>query len=101
LGEVWSLDTSGLHAAVNDGSEDRVHLVVDVRRGPDTEQYFPATTNAVRFHLVKFVVIMAGLLVRDVVTKPRSILARIPRVMRLVLPKRPRRSQVVETAAWG
>lgn len=76
--ELWALDTSGLHSAQNGGDEGRVHLVIDVKRAPDTEKYFPKTTMAVRFHLVKFVAIMGAMVARDVVTKPRTVLGRVP-----------------------
>ena len=36
LNEVWCLDTSGLHAAYNDGTTDRIHLVIDVKKHADT-----------------------------------------------------------------
>ena len=78
LDEIWALDTSGLHSAQNGGDEGRVHLVIDVRRVPETERYFPTTTMAVRFHLVKFVAIMGAMVTRDLVTKPRTVLGRVP-----------------------
>lgn len=84
LNELWSLDTSGIHAARNGGSEDRVHLVIDVKRAPVTEKYFPAMTAAVRLHLVKFVVIMAWKLIRDTATKPSTVLDRLGFIVRMV-----------------
>lgn len=86
--EVWSLDTSGLHAAQNEGDEGRVHLVIDVKRAPSTAKYFPAMTTAVRLHLVKFVTIMAAKVVRDAVTKPRTLLDRVPDILRMVRSRR-------------
>lgn len=76
-GEVWSLDTSGRHAAHNSGSSDRVHLVVDVRRAPQTARYFPRMTLAVRLHLAKFCAILATMVARDLVTRPATILDRL------------------------
>lgn len=77
VGEVWAIDTSGLHAAVNTGPEGRVHLVIDVKRAAATEHYFPKMTASVRLHLVKFVVIMGWKLLRDAVTKPAAVLDRL------------------------
>jgi hypothetical protein len=82
--EVWCLDTSGLHAARNDGDEGRVHLVIDIKRAPVTERYFPRTTLAVRLHLAKFVTIMGWKLARDIVTKPATVLDRISFIRRMV-----------------
>lgn len=88
VGEVWCLDTSGLHAARNGGSEGRVHLVVDVKRAPATERYFPTSSLATRLHLTKFVAIMGTKVARDVVTKPRTLLDRLP-YLRGLLRRRP------------
>ena len=82
--EVWSLDTSGLHAAHNRGGEGRIHLVIDVKRSPSTAKYFPETTMAVRWHLVKFVMIMGAKVLRDVVSRPKTVAARIPNLLRMV-----------------
>ena len=43
---------------------------------------------AVRVHLVKFVAIMGGKVARDLVTKPKTVLGRLPYLVRLVLPGR-------------
>jgi hypothetical protein len=85
LGEVWAIDTSGRHAAVNNGDEDRVHLVIDVKRAPQTEIYFPRMTLGVRLHLVKFVAIMGWKVARDVVTKPATIVDRMRYIVRMVI----------------
>lgn len=84
LNELWSLDTSGIHAARNGGSENRVHLVIDVKRAPATEKYFPAMTLAVRLHLAKFILIMGWKLLRDMVTRPATVADRVGYVVRMV-----------------
>ena len=35
VGSLWSIDTRKPHTAVNNGTEDRIHLVVDVEADPD------------------------------------------------------------------
>jgi len=82
--ELWSLDTSGIHAARNDGDENRVHLVIDVKRAATTAHYFPAMNMAVRLHLTKFVVIMGWKLLRDTVTRPATVLDRLGYIARMV-----------------
>jgi hypothetical protein len=84
LNELWSLDTSGIHAARNGGHENRVHLVIDVKRAPATEKYFPAITLAVRLHLIKFLFIMIGKLLRDMLTRPATVVDRLRYVARMV-----------------
>jgi hypothetical protein len=84
LNELWSLDTSGIHAARNNGDENRVHLVIDVKRAPATEKYFPAMTLAVRLHLVKFVLIMGWKLIRDTITRPATVADRLGYIVRMV-----------------
>ena len=75
-GELWCLDTSGVHAAANESDEPRVHLVIDVRRSAETERYFPTWNWAVRAHLSKFVAIMSFKLVRDAIRRPSTVLDR-------------------------
>lgn len=87
-GELWCLDTSGLHAARNDGDEGRVHLVIDVKRAPATERYFPKMTLAVRIHLARFVAIMAFKLLRDVLSKPETVLDRAGYIVRTIFRSR-------------
>ncbi len=84
LNEVWALDTSGLHAAQNESDVERVHLVIDVKRAPETEKYFPKMTMAVRLHLAKFIIIMGFKVLRDILTKPATILDRMSYIVRMV-----------------
>jgi len=76
LGTAWVLDTSQVHALENSGDDNRVHLVIDVTRAPETEALFPKGMN-VKLHLAYFILILCGLLVRDVFIRPKSILKRI------------------------
>ncbi|MDV3459082.1 aspartyl/asparaginyl beta-hydroxylase domain-containing protein [Sphingomonas sp. HF-S4] len=87
VGEVWAIDTSGRHAAVNGGELDRVHLVIDVKRAPETAFCFPRMTAAVYIHLAQFVAIMAWKLARDTVLQPRTIADRAHYVLRMALGK--------------
>lgn len=87
-GEVWAIDTSGRHAAVNGGTENRVHLVIDVKRSRNTEIYFPRMTLSVYLHLAKFVAIMGWKLLRDTATKPATVYDRLRYIVRMVLPAR-------------
>ena len=77
VGEIWAIDTSGRHSAVNEGDDGRVHLVIDVTRAPETAMVFPKMTVAVRLHLAKFCVIMGWKLARDAVLNPKSVLERV------------------------
>lgn len=84
LNEVWALDTSGLHAAQNESGENRVHLVIDVKRSKETEKYFPKMTLAVRLHLAKFVIIMGFKVLRDIATKPATIIDRAQYIIKML-----------------
>ena len=76
LSTAWILDTSKIHGLENFGSEDRVHLVIDIKKGYKTNQFFPKGLG-VKLHLFGFVFILMGLLVRDIFTNPFSIVKRI------------------------
>lgn len=76
LNTAWILDTSKVHGLENFGSEDRIHLVVDIKKGDKTKIFFPKGL-AVKIHLLTFIFILAWLLVRDIFTKPLSIIRRI------------------------
>jgi hypothetical protein len=88
LGEIWAIDTSGRHAAINRGSEGRVHLVIDVKRAPETRRFFPIMTPAVYLHLARFIAIMGWKLARDMVTKPATIFDRGRYIGRMLLRRR-------------
>lgn len=45
-GEVWVLDTRKPHTAVNGGSEERIHLVIDVESGPELRALMRAGEEA-------------------------------------------------------
>ena len=77
LSELWCLDTSGLHALRNDSDENRVHVVIDVRRHPDTEKYFPKWSPAVVLHLARFLAIVSWKVARDIMRRPKTLLNRI------------------------
>lgn len=73
---MWILDTSGLHALFNDGKTNRIHLVVDIKYGSATAKYFPRITLWVVLHLIQFIFIMSWKILRDLLSKPRSLLLR-------------------------
>lgn len=77
LNELWCLDTSGLHAVWNDGEENRIHAVIDVKRHRETEKYFPRWSPRVLIHLARFLVIVSWKVARDIVCQPKSVLKRI------------------------
>ncbi len=77
INTLWALDTSGLHALENSGDQNRIHLVVDVKYGPATAKYFPGFKLPVVLHLTGFVFIVAGKVLRDLVTNRASLMARI------------------------
>jgi len=77
LGEFWMLDTSGTHAAINEGNEDRIHLVIDLKYSPDTKQYFPKKSINQKFHLAYFSMILGCKLIRDIFKQPTSIINRV------------------------
>ncbi len=77
LNEIWCLDTSGLHALRNDGGENRIHIVIDVRRTPQTDRYFPRWTVATVLHMAGFLGIISWKVARDLVARPGSVAARI------------------------
>jgi len=77
LNELWCIDTSGLHSIWNDGHENRIHIVIDVKRHPETEKYFPRWSPSVITHLAYFLMIVAWKVARDSVYQPKSLLKRI------------------------
>lgn len=84
LNEMWCLDTSGLHALWNHSDENRIHVVIDVKRGPSTLKYFPAWSAAVAGHLAYFVLVMSGKVARDLLMRPGSILRRLKGMSRQI-----------------
>lgn len=82
-GEIWCLDTSAVHRAVNDGDEDRIHLIIDVKRAPATEKYFPKSNLSVYLHLARFCLVMSAKLLRDLVRRPSSVLGRLKTMFRI------------------
>ena len=73
---LWALDTSGLHALDNSSDQNRIHLVIDVKYSPATAKFFPPLTVATMLHLAGFVVIVGAKVVRDLVTRPASLVGR-------------------------
>ena len=91
LNSVWALDTSGLHALKNTSDQNRIHIVVDIKRAKSTSLFFPNWSLTVIFHLCSFVFIMVGKIVRDLFKQPKSLLKRITTAMHLLSkPKRDR-----------
>lgn len=77
VGTAWVLDTSGLHALANGPVGDRIHLVIDIKKGAETRQYFPKWSCSVVLHLSKFILIMLIKIVRDILSNPGSLVKRL------------------------
>ena len=76
LNTAWILDTSKIHGLENYGTEDRIHLVIDIKKGKKTADFFPKGFG-VKIHLITFVFILIMLLIRDIFKNPLSIAKRI------------------------
>lgn len=77
IGTAWALDTSGLHSLSNGPLDNRIHLVVDIKRSPKTRKYFPNYTMSVVLHLCKFLFIVCFKVLRDLFANPRSLIKRL------------------------
>jgi hypothetical protein len=77
---MWVLDTSGEHALENMGSQNRIHLVIDVKHGKSTKKYFPSMTPGIVLHLVLFFCIMIMKILRDSFIHPISLLNRFIKI---------------------
>ena len=78
LNEVWSLDTSALHGAQNKSNEDRIHIVIDVKKTDGTQKFFPKLNAGTMIHLIYFsVIVIPGKVLRDVFTKPKILLRKV------------------------
>ena len=77
LNSAWALDTSGLHALSNGSLDNRIHLVIDIKKSADTADYFPNLSLAVLIHLFKFIIIVTFKILRDLFTNPSSLIKRI------------------------
>lgn len=86
VGEIWALDTSGLHTARNEGDEGRIHIIIDVRRSPQTERFFPRRTPGVYAHLGCVAMIAATKVARDMIKRPSTLLLRLKKLRRQVAP---------------
>lgn len=76
LDSVWAIDTSGLHAVENLGDENRIHLVVDIKRSANTARFFPVNDMALKVHMSRFAAISAWKLLRDTLSRPSSLVTR-------------------------
>jgi hypothetical protein len=81
LDTLWAMDTSGLHAVQNLGMENRIHLVIDVRRTPLTAKFFPRMSMSVAVHLATFIGIASVKILRDVLSNPKSVIRRVQSVV--------------------
>lgn len=54
IGEIWSFDTSKIHRAINNGNEDRIHIVIDVKKNSHTLDLFPQRGFSFYPHIVAF-----------------------------------------------
>lgn len=77
LNTAWALDTSGLHALSNGSLDNRIHLVIDIKKNKDTSEYFPKFSLGVLLHLFKFIIIVAFKILRDLFANPRSLIKRL------------------------
>jgi hypothetical protein len=77
LGSAWCLDTSGLHGLVNGDIDNRIHLVIDIKRSSNTNRFFPRWSFSVILHLTVFVFVMSFKIARDLLMNPRSLIKRL------------------------
>ena len=77
IGSAWALDTSGLHALANGSIDNRIHLVIDVKRASATQLLFPKWSLSVLLHLGAFVSIMVIKILRDLFLNPGSLYKRL------------------------
>ena len=54
IGEIWSFDTSKVHRAINVGNEDRIHIVMDVKKNSETLDLFPQKNWGFYPHMIAF-----------------------------------------------
>lgn len=77
LNSAWALDTSGLHALSNGSIDNRIHLVIDIKRTNQTIKYFPRFSIAITIHLIKFIFIVFIKILRDIYKNPKSLIKRL------------------------
>lgn len=77
IGSAWALDTSGLHALSNGPINNRIHLVIDIKKSSKTQQYFPRWSVTIVLHLCKFIFVMSIKIVRDLFSNPGSLIKRL------------------------
>jgi Aspartyl/Asparaginyl beta-hydroxylase len=86
-GELWCLDTSYLHAVANDGSESRVHIVVECGVNASLRQRLPNNLQT-KLHTLGFFFTMAGLLAKSLVLNsvkdPRYLMSQIAMIVKYV-----------------
>ena len=76
VGTAWILDTSGLHALANGALGNRIHLVMDIKKGSKTLKHFPKYTASVVLHLLRFFFIVFSKVLRDIFANPKSLIKR-------------------------
>ena len=77
IGSAWCLDTSGLHALVNGAIDNRIHLVIDIKRSLETGLLFPKWSLSIILHLGVFVFVMSFKILRDLLLNPGSLFKRL------------------------
>lgn len=80
LGTAWLLDTSQIHGLINSGDDNRIHLVVDVKKTNRTQYLFP-TGLPVVLHLSWFVCVLSVLILRDLIKRPKTLLDRLKSIV--------------------
>ena len=78
LGEVWSLDTSALHGAQNNSKEDRIHIVIDVKKSKETKKFFPELNLVTWLHIINFSCFVLPIkMLRGLLTQPKSLVRKV------------------------
>jgi hypothetical protein len=62
--ELWCLDTSYIHSVENNGSETRVHIVIECSLTENIKKYVPSDLKS-KIHTISFIFIMSWLFVKS------------------------------------
>jgi hypothetical protein len=77
VGELWALNTSYLHAVQNNGSADRIHLVVEVEVNDWCWSKLPQKTIKFYTHYIWFMILVGYRAVRVTLTNPKAVKLRL------------------------
>lgn len=73
---AYSIDTSVRHALRNNSDEDRIHLVIDLKKSQESLKFFPKANVQLFLHWIRFSFILIAVMTRDLFVKPKSLLLR-------------------------